>query len=145
MNQNYLLFKGVFLNNKEVELYIKLVREYLEECWDTSTAFKCEGIGKGKSRGQCYVTALLIKKLFGGCILKGKIMWNNVEETHFWNCIDTEEKDFIDLTSDQYNGDGFNPVISKGRTYSKPNFRNRRFLMLCRRYKDVKGLFSKRL
>lgn len=36
------------MNNKEVELSIKLVREYLEECWDTSTAFKCEGIGKAK-------------------------------------------------------------------------------------------------
>jgi hypothetical protein len=111
----------------KLDTRILILRQQLKEkCWSKDTSFsKMEG-----SRGQCYVTALLVNELFGGFVMHGYITFNGKREHHFWNMVSGRE---IDLTSDQYDGDGFNPVIH-GETYDKPNFKNRCYLKLKAKY-----------
>ena len=105
---------------------LKELRNKLEQCWDKKTSFsRTEG-----SRGQCYVTALLISKLYDCEIMHGHVLFNGIKEHHFWNSIHNLE---IDLTSDQYGGDGINPITT-GKWYGRANFKNRRFLILEKRF-----------
>ena len=82
------------------------VREVLKKCWkkDTAHPASLEDGRSCPSRGQCYVTAILIRDLFGGEIMTGMVG----EERHYWNRINDIE---IDFTSDQYTGDGYHPLI----------------------------------
>lgn len=105
---------------------LNILREKLEQCWDEKTSF-CKN---NDSRGQCYVTALLLKDLFGGDVMHGYVELNEKNEHHFWNRINGLE---IDLTSDQYGGDGINPVTDGG-IYRRLNFKNKRFLLLKERF-----------
>lgn len=110
---------------------IKRLREILENIWSKETAYPLS-LKKGfqtKSRGQCYVTSLLVKKLLGGKVLEGKVKG----ERHYWNKIDGRE---IDLTSDQYGGDGFNPIVS-GKEVKRLNWNNKRFLILLKKYREA--------
>jgi len=69
------------------------------------------------------VTALLVKRLFGGEVMRGKVNG----ETHYWNRIKGVE---IDFTSDQYDGgDGFTPVTT-GKPVKRLNWNLRRFKIL---------------
>jgi hypothetical protein len=107
-------------------------RKKLEQCWCKSTSFS--NGEDGNSRGQCYVTALLIYDVFGGKIMHGWITYQGKRQHHFWNTIIRGgREDEIDLTSDQYGGDGFTPLI-KGEVYTKPNLKNLRFLKLKAKY-----------
>lgn len=54
-------------------------------------------------QGYCVVLATLVRGLYGGDIVRGRING----EPHYWNRIDGEE---IDLTSCQFGGDGFHPL-----------------------------------
>ncbi len=113
-------------NNQLVdEGQIHSLRTILIKCWKKDTSFS----HSDGSKGQCYVTALLIKYLYGGEILHGYVN----QEHHFWNLINGKE---IDLTSDQYGGNGFNPVTC-GRVYKRVNFENRRFRKLLERYNAI--------
>jgi len=107
---------------------IKELRGKVEKCWSKSTSFVS---GSEGSRGQCYVTALLVRTLYGGKVYHGHIKFNDINEHHFWNEVDGV---LIDLTSDQYGGDGLTPVIF-GQEYTKPlNFKNKRYLKLLEKY-----------
>jgi len=111
-------------------LELKNVRRILKQAWSEKTAYNKARLTTSKptkSKGQCYVTALLINKLFNGEVIKGKVFG----ETHYWNRIGKVE---FDLTSDQYSGDGFAP-ITKGKPLklaSKGN--NRRFQLLLKKF-----------
>ena len=111
----------------------KYFRSILELIWDKSTSFK--NGEKGKSRGQCYSTALLINSIHGGEIVHGWVKFNGKREHHFWNQFEDEIIGTfqLDFTSDQYNGDGIHPIMV-GQVYDKPNFNNKKFLKLKEKY-----------
>jgi hypothetical protein len=107
-----------------------IIREILEKKWCPETAYRKKDYSPElPSRGQCYVTSLLINHLFGGEIINGKVKYNG--ESHYWNIVNGKG---VDLTSDQYGGDGIHPLpdrsFSKIRTVGNPNFNNKRFLIL---------------
>lgn len=110
-----------------------VVRDLLKKCWSKVTAYP-PSLKSGKqcpSRGQCFITALLIRKLYGGNILFGKING----EKHYWNIINGVE---IDFTSDQYGGDGYHPILRKG-TISKAKGRlNKRYKQLVKTWNELK-------
>lgn len=56
--------------------------------------------------GWCVEVSLLAQQAFGGIVLHGQ--YNG--EDHFWNQLPDGRE--VDLTSDQFGGDGFAPVIS---------------------------------
>lgn len=128
-------------------LNLELIREMLEKLWCKEAAYPAslETGKQTKSRGQCYVTALLIKHLYGGEVMKGivevKLIWVNDDsveelngqETHYWNRINDEE---IDFTSDQYGGDGFKPVV-EGKPVKHLNWNNKRFKILLARLEKL--------
>ena len=62
--------------------------------------------------GHCGVVSYLIYKLFGGCIVTGKIDGSK----HYWNRLPDGRE--VDLTSCQFGGDGINP-LKKGRKVKK--------------------------
>ena len=101
------------------------VRDILKKCWKEDTAYP-ESLNNGKkcpSRGQCYVTAILIRELFGGKILTAMIR----EERHYWNKINEVE---VDFTSDQYGGDGYHPIAGLIGVTSKIGTSNKRYKKL---------------
>ena len=99
------------------------IRKILEKCWCKETSY----FGKEGSRGQCYVTALVIQDLFGGDILTGVV--NN--EKHYWNCLPDGTE--LDFTSDQYGGDGLHPII-EGKKAKRLNRKNKRYLLLKKKF-----------
>jgi len=117
-------------------LYVKMaflygeLRKKISKCWSHDTSYF--GEKSSGSRGQCYVTALLVQDLLDGEILTGKTPIPLGEETHYWNLLPNGDE--LDLTSDQYHGDGFNPII-KGRRAQRINRKNKRYLLLKRTYK----------
>ena len=62
--------------------------------------------------GHCALVAFLVKKLYGGDLIKGKISGN----PHYWNRLPNGKE--IDLTSCQFGGDGLTP-LAKGRKVKK--------------------------
>lgn len=130
------------------DLYI--LKEILRNIWDEETAH-LETLQKHpypyhiESVGQCYVIALLVKKIFGGEIIKAsfKTDWGG-KITHYWNKIDSRE---YDLASDQFwaisfirYGEGYNkrdvwPLSDKsGKVTKNYNFNNKRFKLLWDRF-----------
>lgn len=79
------------------------VRDVLKKCWKEVEPYPVSGGRNCPSRGQCFVTAILVKEIFGGEILTATVNG----EKHFWNIIDGIE---IDFTSDQYGGDGYRAI-----------------------------------
>lgn len=116
-------------------LYVKMLflygglRKKVSQCWSVKTSYFGE-MSSG-SRGQCYVTALLVQGLLGGEILTGKTPIPMGSETHYWNKLPNGDE--LDLTSDQYNGDGFNPII-EGTKAKRLNWDNKRYKILKRTY-----------
>jgi len=107
------------------------VRDLLKKCWCKETAYQ-KSLKSGHqcpSRGQCYVTALLIQQIYGGEIMTGTIRG----EEHYWNMINDVQ---IDFTSDQYGGDGYHPIILNG-TITKGNTNNKRFQLLDKRWNKL--------
>lgn len=86
------------------KMIMKELREILELCWEN-----------GESKGQCYVTALIVQDFYGGKILRFKT--SKMKESHYWNVL--PDGTGIDLTSDQYGGDGINPIFSGGYPSSR--------------------------
>lgn len=107
---------------------LRKLRSILEKCWTRDTCFyKCQFVEKS-GVGQCFPTSLLIQSLLGGKIWHGHINMVN----HFWNELPNGEE--VDLTSDQFSGDGIHPVnggVKMG--YRKPNRRCKRYLLLRER------------
>lgn len=104
-------------------------REILEKLWDNKTGWKLHRDQKyfPRSRGQCYCTALMVYTYFGGQVVKGKVCG----ELHFWNIIDDIG---LDLTSDQYGGDGFTPITGTYLIVKRPNLDNKRYIRLLCKY-----------
>jgi len=120
-------------------LYVKMaflyceLRKKISQCWSIDTSyydkswFEQKEVEVTKSCGQCYVTALLVQDLLGGDVITGKVNG----ESHYWNRLPDGIE--LDLTSDQYGGDGYNTVTT-GRKTTRINRKNRRYLLLKREY-----------
>jgi hypothetical protein len=118
------------------EGWYKTIKTFREKCvssWDKDTAYpgslKYNPLNS-ESRGQCYVTALAVMMSFGGKLVRGITH----EETHYWNKFTGGIE--IDLTSDQFGGNGIHPVSASEIKEVSPNFDNKRFLMLWNRIKS---------
>lgn len=77
--------------------------------------------GKCMLVGHCGCVSYVVQQKFGGDIVGGRVG----NESHLWNRLPNGIE--IDLSSDQYGGDGFNPVIKgrkvKPRRTVNPKFR----------------------
>ena len=111
--------------DRYIEERIIPFRDEVSKLWSDETKYpKSEPNEYGtKSRGQCYVTAFLTWTRFGGDIMKCHI--KKLDETHYWNRINKIGE--VDLTSDQYGGDGRKPKFCgkpvKGRDWDNPRVR----------------------
>jgi len=74
----------------------------------------------------CGCVAYAVRELFGGHILTGKVHG----ETHFWNQLPDGTE--VDLSSDQYGGDGVTPV-GRGRKIPDRKTTNPRFSLFLER------------
>ena len=87
------------------------------------------GKWSGGLHNHCGPVSYLVQKKFGGHIVSGKIKG----ESHLWNrLLDGKE---IDLTSDQYGGNGISP-IKRGRIMPSRHSVNKRFLKFEERVKN---------
>lgn len=77
-------------------------------------------------RGHCFAVAYTLREIFGGDILVGKVNG----ERHAWNCLPGGVE--IDLTSDQFGGDGYSPLTT-GRRWVEGNKVNSRFRLFYSR------------
>lgn len=76
---------------------INLVFEALKECWIKETSNQPEKWTKtNPSLGQCAITSIIVKEMFGGIIIRGE-MKNG--QKHYWNLVGN---DVVDLTRDQF-------------------------------------------
>ena len=91
---------------ERLEHRLRMLRELLVRVWNVWN--------EGKNDGQCYITALVVQDFFGGEILR--CVLNKKGDTHYWNIIDGVG---VDLTSDQFGGDGFHPVFQHGHEHSR--------------------------
>lgn len=110
-----------------------VVRDLLKKCWSIVTAHP-ESLKSGRgcpSRGQCFVTAVLIRELYGGKILFAEVKG----ERHYWNEINDVE---IDFTSDQYGGDGYHPIALKGKVSRAKGTLNKRYRKLLKAWNALK-------
>ena len=114
---------------------VREIRALLKICWSEATAYPAS-LKSGKqcpSRGQCFVTAVLIRKLYGGEIVRGKIN----KEQHYWNKIDGVE---IDFTSDQYGGNGYHPITGLfGKVSKTKGTLNKRYKKLVKTWNKLKS------
>ena len=113
----------------------KEIRKVLEVIWTNMTAYPIlcphsQTVRQAISRGQCYPTALLVRKILGGKVVKAT--HNN--EIHYWNRLPDGRE--VDLTSDQYGGNGIDPVCKADSVRRSPNYNNHRFKILWRRWKE---------
>lgn len=87
------------------------IRKALDACWSWETSYhgkeeyEARALKGIRSFGQCYVTARVVKEICGGDIVKN----GNVK--HYWNRLPDGME--IDLTSDQFDGDGIYPVMGE--------------------------------
>lgn len=84
---------------------LKEIRQILESGWCRETSYNMTG-RTGMDTGQCYVTARVLKKVFGGEIL----YHGSGRGGHYWNRLPNGE--VYDFTSKQWGGDGIHPAPS---------------------------------
>jgi hypothetical protein len=120
------------MRDLDLECMIK-IRNMLEKCWDETTIWhKAEFKPELPSAGQCYVTSLLLQDIFGGIIVSADILYKEKYESHYWFKLPNGRE--FDLTSDQFDGDGINPM-PKSKIFGrwilrKPNGKCKRYLRL---------------
>ena len=113
---------------------LRELREKLEKCWCKETIWHKNTWNPDKlSKGQCYVTALLIQNILGGRIFHGTVE----NENHYWN--ELPDGTEVDLTSDQFDdGDGIHVHLKHFfLSVVTPNKRNKRYLILKEKYLAV--------
>jgi hypothetical protein len=71
----------------------------IRHCWGRDTAYAPDKWTKANPAwGQCLVTTLIARDIFGGAIIKGEI--NGIE--HYWNYIGGSYLGEVDLTREQF-------------------------------------------
>ncbi len=87
---------------------------------------------KSNLAGHCAAAAHVVQQQFGGDIVAGQVQG----ELHYWNRLPTGLE--VDLTSDQFGGDGLNPLI-QGRRVAARKSVNPRFVKFAQRVGEHKG------
>lgn len=82
--------------------------------------------------GHCGAVAHAVQEQFGGDIVEGRVG----KERHIWNRLPGGIE--VDLTGDQYGGDGFHPVTKPLRNAPARSTVNRRFSLFLNRVRSVK-------
>ena len=82
--------------------------------------------------GHCGAVAYAVREQFGGDIVEGRVG----KERHIWNRLPGGTE--VDLTGDQYGGDGFHPVTKPLRNAPVRSTVNRRFSLFLNRVRSVK-------
>jgi hypothetical protein len=82
--------------------------------------------------GHCGAVAYVVQEQFGGDIVEGRVG----KERHIWNRLPGGTE--VDLTGDQYGGDGFHPVTKPLRNAPARSTVNRRFSLFLNRVRGVK-------
>ena len=86
--------------------------------------------------GHCGAMATMIRGIFGGDIIKGKVK----KTVHYWNRLPCGTE--FDLTSCQFGGDGYTP-LAKGTVVKEPklspNLVAPQFLLFAMRVKEELG------
>jgi len=116
----------------------KGMRNKLKKCWSKETSYS-EDYYTGGSDGQCYPTALVVQDELGGKIVRGDVPYENqkIYDPHFWNLLPGGIE--IDLTSDQYGGDGIIPVKKSVKlSVISGDRRNKKYWLLKERFKENK-------
>ena len=107
------------------------LRKQMEQVWAKDTAYKNMWNPKIPSTGHCFVTALWLNWYFGGDIIRGRVEG----ESHYWNIINDIP---VALTSDQFGGDGYNPVGEGRKCTHAVLWGNERYLLFKERMSNVK-------
>ena len=81
----------------------------------------------------CGAVSYTVRNLVGGVIVSGVV----VGVTHYWNRLPDGSE--LDFTSDQFGGDGLNP-LQRGRVVPERTSINMRFLIYEDRVKRVLGI-----
>lgn len=86
---------------------LKKLRPILAKAASVATCYDAAAYARQSDplHGHCYVTALLVRQRFGGALVKGTV--DGV--SHYWNLLPNGKQ--VDLTSSQFGGDGWNPLI----------------------------------
>ena len=122
-----IIIQNELLKKKKEYPKIRELKRFFETLWDEQTRYENQDdtilVYGVLSRGQCYVTTLALRRLFGGEILV------DYEHKHYWNRINGIE---VDLTSDQFKGgNGIEPIFEGVLISDKRlNWTNKRFLRL---------------
>ncbi len=108
-------------------------REIISECWSNKTKYRYSVTNEynTKSRGQCWVTAVTDKFVFGGDVVYSTVNG----EMHYWNRFPDHGE--VDFTSDQYGGDGMNPVTTIGGVYTMRGCISKRLQNLIDAYNKI--------
>jgi len=114
---------------------MKLLRKLLEKSWSKQTIWhKAEFKPELPSAGQCYVTSILLYDIFGGELISADILFEGKYESHYWIKLPNGRE--FDLTSDQFNGDGINPM-PKDKIFGRWIF-SKKINKRCKRYLRLK-------
>lgn len=98
--------------------------------WCAETSYSPKEWKKEKQGdGQCYVTALLIKKIIGGSVIRAE----HEEGVHYFNLL--PEGRYVDLTRIDLKVDDY--LIKNCRTRNRLNWSNTRFQLLYENFKKV--------
>lgn len=106
---------------------LEVIRERVSRITAPDTAYEPEKFMPGTLNQHCGMVSDLIQTIFGGVVLSGKVNG----ERHLWNRLPDGTE--VDLSSDQYGGDGFLPLpdikgrVSKTMPKSQPNKRYKTF------------------
>lgn len=79
---------------------------------------------KSRLHGHCGAVSSMLQGIFGGDIITGKVQG----ETHYWNRLPDGVE--VDLTSCQFGGDGYTPLV-KGRKVKPRSLVHPRFLLFA--------------
>ena len=96
--------------------------------------------GQTTTRGTCVYVSLTVRGIYGGELLRSTI-GNRVRRSclpHFWNRLPVGEE--VDLTSDQFGGDGFTPLLTNGKPAPVPSPLPIHYLLFIREVGIILGV-----
>jgi hypothetical protein len=77
--------------------------------------------------GHCFVCALIVQDALGGHLVRGRVNDGGTAHSHYWNELPSGIE--VDITSDQFGGDGITPLV-KGSRAARPATPNPRYVLL---------------
>lgn len=121
----------------------------LRKCWTKETCGHSEWTPENPSRGQCFVTALVVQDYFGGEILITLVNTPGSTGYHWYNRLPSgEEIDFTKGQFPKYAVFGEGQVDNEARDFlksKKPLFNTLKFITLREQYGRLKSAVQEEL